>query len=426
MPVRPISLTTKPAQNAQMQALDRQRQLALLLKNQSLQPMDGGRMVGNHFVQNHPMQGIAKLGQALAGNYQLGQADRRARQLEETNRQNRTDTMNQLIAATKPKPDIPLAPDAQGNVPVRPTDPNAITNVLLGSQVPEYNQLGMEQVLKRTMPQERKLHNVAAGAVAIDEATGKPVYSNPKTPDSPISKEVQQVLYSQGVTDPTKATPEQVGRAVDLLNSQKIERAKAGASNMSINQKMEGKQAQERGKFYAEIRSDIDKSAFSAPVQIANVNRMEQLLNGIEGGALEGVKAKLASIAKSFGVNIDPNLGAKEAAIALANQMALGLRKEGTGVMTDKDFEVFLASVPTLVTSVEGRQEMMTTMRKKLERDVEISRMAREYAKNNNGLIDDGFLEQVTNYRAENPIFKPVESVPEYTRDATGKIIRKQ
>lgn len=429
MAVKTIA-TTIPGSNAQMQALDRQRQLALLLQNQSLQPMEGGRMVGNHFVPSSPMQGVAKLGQALVGNYKLGQADRKQKEMEEQQRQalmtglKNYNTATQVTPAIEGRPEIQAVPE-QGNPyeiftggnTHKPAQPYQAPIQPQAAQAPTREQL--QQAAMELMSVNHPLAQ-QFGASRYTEAM--------KTKDPIKLKDNERLLDPN---DPTKTLVD-VTEGADKPSSSfgklladrdkypigseaynyfdaKIQKetSHAPASTASVTNinKSETEQSKKRGQFFGDLRNEVDKVAFDAPIQLNNINRMEQLLEGIDTGGLAGAGAKIASLAKSAGITLDENLGAKEAAIALANQMAIGLRKAGTGVMTDKDFEVFLASVPSLSATPKGRAEMMKTMRAKLNRDMEISKMAREYAKNHNGLLDDGFLEQVSEYRAKNPLF---------------------
>ncbi len=423
--------TTLPAGNAQLQALDRQRKLAMLLQNQALQPLDGGRMVGHHFVPNHPMQGAAKLGQALAGKYKEYQADKKHKELVEEQRQAGISDMQAFAEAVRGKkgiagsPEIHAtppqsnpysiytgeAPETQGT-PYQPAVAGqeaipamdrgqAAMQFLMNSKNPMVSQMGMGIYNKSLEPPK-----------IIKQGKGETLHvRNPdgtlKSVASPSQGEIKPLSSFGKILADRNQYPKgsEAYKYFDAkLNKESTHKPSDKVSVTNIN-KSESEQAKKRGQFFGDLRSEVDKVAFDAPAQLNNINRMEQLLEGIETGSLAGVGVKISQLAKSAGITLDENLGEKEAAIALANQMAIGLRKAGTGVMTDKDFEVFLASVPSLSMTPEGRKQMMVTMRGKLNRDIEISKMAREYAKTHNGMLDDGFLDQVAQYKADNPLF---------------------
>jgi hypothetical protein len=182
----------------------------------------------------------------------------------------------------------------------------------------------------------------------------------------------------------------------------------------------ETEQSKTYGKTLGEIRGKITQAGFDAPKQIAKLDRMEALLSGIDGGAAAPTLAQIASTANSFGIKLDKNLGPKEAAIALAINMASGLREPGTGPMTDKDFDNFLLQVPDLSKSAAGRQEIMTTLRAAIKRDQEAAQFARDYAKQNNGVIDDNFFDAMAGFYAE----RPVVNIPMPETNARGNQFR--
>jgi hypothetical protein len=156
------------------------------------------------------------------------------------------------------------------------------------------------------------------------------------------------------------------------------------------------------------MRGTITQAGFDAPKKIAQLDRMEQLIGAMDaGGKGAPLAADIASYAQSIGIKIDPKLGAKEAAQALAIEMAGNMRAPGTGPMTDKDFDNFLRRVPDLSKTPTGRKEITTTMRSALQRDLEASKFARDYAKANGGVIDDNFYDAMADFYAKNPVVTP-------------------
>jgi hypothetical protein len=182
--------------------------------------------------------------------------------------------------------------------------------------------------------------------------------------------------------------------------------ARAGAVNVDARNfnTQESEQSKSYGKTLGDIRGKITQAGFDAPKQLAKLDRMETLLQGIDGGAAAPTLAQIASTANSFGIKLDKNLGPKEAAIALAVNMASGLREPGTGPMTDKDFDNFLKQVPDLSKSAEGRKAIMTTLRAATERDLQAAKFARDYAKQNKGVIDDNFFDAMAEFYAKTPV----------------------
>ena len=184
-----------------------------------------------------------------------------------------------------------------------------------------------------------------------------------------------------------------------------LDKRRAGAASVSVNngQRFENAYSTEQGKGFSEMMTNINKSAFSAPAQIRKLERMESLLEGVDGGKLAPTGLDIASGANAIGIKIDPKLGNKEAAQALAREIAGGFRQPGTGPMTDKDFENFLLQVPDLSKTAEGRKQITATMKSAANRDMQIAKMAREYERQY-GRLDNAFLDEASRYIAENPV----------------------
>jgi hypothetical protein len=179
--------------------------------------------------------------------------------------------------------------------------------------------------------------------------------------------------------------------------------AAAGATRIDNGQRFENSYSTNQGKEFSDMMSGINKVAFAAPAQIRKLERMESLLDGVDGGKLAPTGLDIASAANAIGIKLDPKLGNKEAAQALAREIAGSFRQPGTGPMTDKDFENFLLQVPDLSKTAEGRKQITATMKAAANRDIQIAKMAREYARKN-GSIDNDFLDMAAQYIAENPV----------------------
>jgi hypothetical protein len=262
---------------------------------------------------------------------------------------------------------------------------------------------------------------------------GFEIYASLKTPDAvkpqlverwnPATNQVEKVWMAPGSPDGVVAglaKPEVIDYNKPFLpdgtpnlnyQSYSKDKAKAGATNVSVGptrvenittQESEGSKVY--GKGLGEMQVQIQKQGFTAPSKIANLDRMAQLLDGVDSGKFSGLGLEAARFAKSLGLNVDPKLGNKQAAEALAIEMALQMREPGSGPMTDRDFENYLNTVPSLAKTAEGRKEITATLKAKARRDMEIAKMTREYAKKNRGVIDDNFLEQIAEYMAANPV----------------------
>lgn len=226
---------------------------------------------------------------------------------------------------------------------------------------------------------------------AVFSPDGRMLFGNPKEDTTPTAvREFQFALQN----------PE------FAAYQERLKRAGSTKVQVDAGQRFENEFSKDQGKFFSEMKGNIVKAGFSAPSQIRKLERMQELLDGVDGGKLSPVGLEVASALNSLGIKVDPKLGNKEASEALARDLAGGLRQPGTGPMTDKDFDNFMLQVPSLSKTAEGRRQIIETQKRALNRDIQVAKMAREY-QNKNGVLDDGFMEQVSQYIAETPVVAP-------------------
>lgn len=246
--------------------------------------------------------------------------------------------------------------------------------------------LQLQQSLRKEKPQPQKL---SPGETLFDMESGKAIYTNPKSPDDPAAIREYQFARQQGFG----------GSFLDFQQTLR----KAGATALTVDMRGDNAYATAQGKEYSDLMGNINKSAFSAPAQIRKLERMTQLLDGVDGGKLSPAGLEIASALNGLGIKVDPRLGNKEAAQALSRELAGGLRQPGTGPMTDRDFENFLQQIPDLSKTAPGRKQITDTMTAALNRDMRIGQLAREYERRH-GRIDGKFLDEIAAFIAENPV----------------------
>jgi hypothetical protein len=435
-------------QEVEQQNIDRQRKMADLLRQQSMEPMDKGQMVGGHFVAPSFTQGLAKMLQGYYAGQDSKEADSRQKSLAEALKTRTSSEMGQFTDMLTGRPADVLPEGEQG--PARSAqapDLSGAYKFAAGAQTPALQQFGVQGALTNAQEQAKLAQAKALQSQQLQlwQASGNDpqkfmqIGGDPKfakeMAESPTWGKKRVVVNGQLVDEATAtpvgaAIPKQVDApnpASDLLvpdpsnpgklipNTQlvgiKESLALKGSPKVSVDARNYSTQESEQSKKYGaslgEIRSNINQAGWDAPKQLANLDRMETLLKGVDGGGAAPSLAAVASLANSFGIKIDPSLGPKEASIALAKEMAGALRKPGTGPMTDKDFDNFLAQIPDLSKSAEGRKQIMTTMRAATNRDLAAAKFARDYARQNKGVIDDNFFDAMAGFYAKNPVVTP-------------------
>lgn len=169
-------------------------------------------------------------------------------------------------------------------------------------------------------------------------------------------------------------------------------------------------QAEDIAKFHAQNFVETQQAGKAAQKQAYLLDRTEQLMQGVETGKLTEWGMTGAAYARSFNIELDPKLPAKQAMQSLVGEMALQNRNPAggagmPGAMSDADREFLKNMSPNLAQTPEGRRLVVETKRKILQRDQEVAQLAREYRAKNNGRIDDGFAQTLQDYANSHPLF---------------------
>lgn len=190
--------------------------------------------------------------------------------------------------------------------------------------------------------------------------------------------------------------------------------AAAGAARTSINLPGQEKEEQKAvGKYFGEQYADLQKAAIAATQKLSRLDRLEQLLAGIETGKTKPAIAQVQAIAKDFGVNLG-NVDALQGAQALMNEMALQMRNPAggagmPGALSDKDREFLTQTIPNIANTPGGNKLIIETQKRLAKRDREVAKLATEYRRLN-GTLDDGFLVELERFSAANPLFGDMQS----------------
>jgi hypothetical protein len=269
----------------------------------------------------------------------------------------------------------------------------------------------------QTMRKDRSPLKVSRGETLVDPTTMRPIYSaqeEPKYQFAPNGRIVD--MNNPDLTQTYRSAPEGMewenGQLKSLPGfiSMKSQIAAAGRPVVNVNTKQEAEESKAVGKYFGEQYADIQKAGLSAGGKINRVQRLNQLLSGVDTGKLTPIGVELASTAQSLGFNIDKKLGNKQAAEALANEMALELRNPSggagmPGAMSDADREFLKRMTPGLEKTPEGRKLISQSMVSLAKRDQDVAKIARKYRKAK-GTLDEGFYEELQSYADANPVFQ--------------------
>jgi hypothetical protein len=206
-----------------------------------------------------------------------------------------------------------------------------------------------------------------------------------------------------------------------------LEKQRAGASRVSVNNPQESAFNKEHGKNLAETYSNLIKSDTAATAKLNNLRRLEDLLrNSGNTGSLKPTLTSLQAIGKQLGIDISDKTDFAQAAQALSNQMALELRNPAggagmPGALSDKDREFLVGMTAGIDKLPQANRLIIETQRRLAQRERDIARLAREYRKTN-GNFDDGFYDLLEQYAASKPLFDDLAPALSSGQSASGVV----
>lgn len=193
------------------------------------------------------------------------------------------------------------------------------------------------------------------------------------------------------------------------FDQRQIELKRAGATNVN-NMLPSGEKAYdaEQGKTYSNTFTDMQKAGRDSIAATSNLNKMDELIN--DPNFYSGSGGEAVTAAKNLAVS----LGITDAKDAAPNELFSKIAKKtvldsaggslGTG-FSNADRSFLEATVPALSTTKEGNKQIIQLGRKVQQRNQDVAKLAREYAKSNGGRIDAGFDDALAQYAEKNPLF---------------------
>lgn len=312
---------------------------------------------------------------------------------------------------------------------------NGVTNAVMGARQQDDQQ--QRQAIKDRLEYmqltkgDNKPVVVGDGGALVDPVTHQPLFTNPKEPKEktgmlavidelsggdPAKRAALMQKYFASETDPSKGQP----------------RVNVSLQQAPMNIDIGGKeQVDAVQKYYGDTFSQMQEADKKAPMQLANNARLSQLLTQIDTGSMAPINQSVKAALKGAGVDLEAlgfkdNVGAGEAAQALANQMALNLRDPSQGggmpgAMSDADRSFLTQMLPGLSTSPEGRKLMLNMNNAIIARNQQVAKMARDYVKDpNHAALDSAFFDQLAEFSAKNPIAPPVMTPEQAEKLAPG------
>lgn len=193
---------------------------------------------------------------------------------------------------------------------------------------------------------------MVVGKALVDPRTGRALYDG-NNPDTRTLSPTDYARY--GVPDGTPG-PVQVDGEGKLLFPMK-----AGTSvNVSTDNRAEGAEAKGRGEGLAKRFNEIAEAGGKADEDAAMYDRFGDLLNSVPTGARTAVLEKVRGLT---GLALDPNTDNVQALNAAIQYLAPRLRVPGSGAQSDRELGNFLSSIPSLMGTAGGNQQILDTLR---------------------------------------------------------------
>lgn len=184
---------------------------------------------------------------------------------------------------------------------------------------------------------------------------------------------------------------------------------KASAPGTQVNFQQEKEYEKTVGKGYGETMLELQKSGRSAPSSITSLNLLERATQtpGYYSGTAEPLVNAARKAAVALGAADAANAAPNEIFNKVSNKLVLDLAggSLGTG-FSNADRDYLAASVPNLANTPEGNRQIISIMKAVEGRKIEVAKLARDFAKANNGRIDSGFDDQLAQWAEANPLFK--------------------
>lgn len=150
-----------------------------------------------------------------------------------------------------------------------------------------------------------------------------------------------------------------------------IRKAKAGANSVTVNGEQSDKFREVTDTATAKTTQAIVEAGSTAQRGLIQIDRLETAL----ANAPQGIKGSLANMAGSLGIKTEGS-SELEVADAIISSLVPQQRPPGSGPMSDADLELFKRSLPRIINTPEGNRQIIGTIRRIAEYDVQRGNIA--------------------------------------------------
>ncbi len=156
--------------------------------------------------------------------------------------------------------------------------------------------------------------------------------------------------------------------------------------------------------------------AKTARTTLENAQNLDNLLSGLQTGKLKGMTTDIKAYLKGVGVdpesfNLTDDVGRTQAAQVISKQFAMQLRNPSggggmPGSMSNYEDKLLQGMPPGIEQTPEGNKFLIETMRKKAQRDLDLSRIANDFMRSPEARRDPNALYQkIDEHVKDHPLF---------------------
>lgn len=174
----------------------------------------------------------------------------------------------------------------------------------------------------------------------------------------------------------------------------------------------ESQQMKERGKLLAKEMDEVQAAGRDSLTTLRRLNQTENLLKDLNTGSFAQQKVAGKKLAKAIGVDLEAmgitdDVAQAEALKTLGGEFALDYIAQTKGAISEREMDLFTTMPPNVTNTPEGNQLIIDMARDVAKNQREVAKIYREYARQNNGVIDYGVVDEVDVFYEANPVVTP-------------------
>lgn len=157
--------------------------------------------------------------------------------------------------------------------------------------------------------------------------------------------------------------------------------------------------------------TELGGKATLAYQNLGRVGQLQQMLERIETGRLEGIKTDLRSWGDAFGIPVDESLGEAQAFTALVSGLAVAARQDMPGQMSNADRDFIVQQAPELIKTKHANRVLLEMIAGAEEAKIAASDWASNYLATHREDLS-GFNQELNAYLGSKNFYEAIKIHP--------------